>query len=106
MRYVIGSTVGIVAISSGPALGKALTDQVDWLLAAALVVGACPAPVSALRVAADVAHRLGVVLGLSDPGGRHPDVARHRESVGAGVVPPRGVCAAYGRSAAAAQAHA
>jgi uncharacterized membrane protein YfcA len=66
MRYVIGSTVGIVAISSGAGLlGKALTDQVDWLLAAALVVGALPgARVGAFVSRRTSPHRLGVVLGL------------------------------------------
>jgi len=66
MRYVIGSTVGIVAISSGSGLlGKALTDQVDWLLAAALVVGALPgARVGAFVSRRTSPHRLGVVLGL------------------------------------------
>ena len=66
MRYVIGSTVGIVAISSGAGLlGKALTDQVDWLLAAALVVGALPgARVGAVVSRRTSPHRLGVVLGL------------------------------------------
>jgi hypothetical protein len=66
MRYVIGSTVGIVAISSGAGLlGKALTDQVDWLLAAALVVGALPgARVGAIVSRRTSPHRLGVVLGL------------------------------------------
>jgi uncharacterized membrane protein YfcA len=66
MRYVVGSSVGIVAISSGAGLlGKALTGQVDWLLAAALVVGALPGG----RVGAVVSrrtspYRLGIVLGL------------------------------------------
>ena len=66
MRYVVGSSVGIVAVSSGAGLlGKAVTGQVDWLLAAALVVGALPGG----RVGAVVSrrtspHRLGVVLGL------------------------------------------
>jgi hypothetical protein len=66
MRYVIGSTVGIVAISSGAGLlGKALTDQVDWLLAAALVVGALPGGrVGALVSRRTSPHRLGLVLGL------------------------------------------
>lgn len=66
MRYVVGSSVGIVAVSSGAGLlGKAVTGQVDWLLAAALVVGALPGG----RVGAVVSrrtspHRLGVLLGL------------------------------------------
>ncbi|HEX9551335.1 MAG TPA: sulfite exporter TauE/SafE family protein [Candidatus Limnocylindrales bacterium] len=66
MRYVIGSTVGVVAISSGAGLlGKALTDQVDWLLAAALVVGALPgARIGAVVSRRTSPHRLGVVLGL------------------------------------------
>ncbi|MEW5991835.1 MAG: sulfite exporter TauE/SafE family protein [Chloroflexota bacterium] len=66
MRYVIGSTVGIVAISSGAGLlGKALTNQVDWLLAAALVVGALPGGrVGAIVSRRTSPHRLGIVLGL------------------------------------------
>ncbi|MEK6721101.1 MAG: sulfite exporter TauE/SafE family protein [Chloroflexota bacterium] len=66
MRYVVGSSVGIVAVSSGAGLlGKALTGQVDWLLAAALVIGALPGG----RVGAVVSrrtspYRLGMVLGL------------------------------------------
>ena len=66
MRYVIGSTVGIVAISSGAGLlGKALTGQVDWLLAAALVVGALPGGrVGAVVSRRTTPYRLGVVLGL------------------------------------------
>jgi uncharacterized membrane protein YfcA len=66
LLHVIGSTVGIVAISSGAGLlGKALTDQVDWLLAAALVVGALPgARVGAFVSRRTSPHRLGLVLGL------------------------------------------
>lgn len=66
MRFVIGSTVGIVAISSGAGLlGKAVTGQVDWLLAAALVVGALPGGrVGAIVSRRTSPHRLGVVLGL------------------------------------------
>ncbi len=66
MRYVVGSSVGIVAVSSGAGLlGKALTGQIDWLLAAALVIGALPGG----RVGAVVSrrtspYRLGIVLGL------------------------------------------
>lgn len=66
MRYVVGSSVGIVAVSSGAGLlGKAVTGQVDWLLAAALVVGALPGG----RVGASVSrrvtpYRLGLVLGF------------------------------------------
>lgn len=66
MRYVVGSSVGIVAVSAGAGLlGKALTGQVDWLLAAALVVGALPGG----RVGAVVSrritpYRLGLVLGF------------------------------------------
>ena len=66
MRYVIGSTVGIVAVSSGAGLlGKALTGQVDWVLAAALVVGALPgARIGAVVSRRTAPYRLGVVLGL------------------------------------------
>lgn len=66
MRFVVGSSVGIVAISSGAGLlGKALTGQVDWLLAAALVVGALPGGrVGALISRRTTPYRLGVVLGI------------------------------------------
>ena len=66
MRYVVGSSVGIVAVSAGAGLlGKALTGQVDWLLAAALVVGALPGG----RVGAAVSkrttpYRLSIALGV------------------------------------------
>lgn len=66
LRYVIGSTVGVVAVSSGAGLlGKALTGQVDWLLAAALVVGALPGGrVGAVVSRRTAPYRLGIVLGL------------------------------------------
>jgi uncharacterized membrane protein YfcA len=66
MRYVVGSSVGIVAVSaSAGLLGKALTGQVEWLLAAALVVGALPGgrlgAIASRRIAP---ARLGLILGL------------------------------------------
>lgn len=66
MRYVVGSSVGIVAISSGAGLlGKALTDQVEWLLAFALVVGALPGGRLGATVSRRVSpYRLGLVLGF------------------------------------------
>ncbi len=66
MRYVVGSSVGIVAISSGAGLlGKALTGQVEWLLAAALVVGALPGGRVGVVVSRRTSpYRLGIVLGL------------------------------------------
>ncbi len=66
MRYVVGSSVGIVAISSGAGLlGKAVTGQVDWLLAAALVVGALPGGRLGALVSRRVSpYRLGLVLGF------------------------------------------
>jgi hypothetical protein len=43
MRVVVGTSLAIVAASAIAGLvGKAMTGQVDWLLAAALVVGALP----------------------------------------------------------------
>ena len=66
MRYVVGSSVGIVAVSSGAGLlGKALTGQVDWLLAAALVIGALPGGRIGATVSRRVTpYRLGLVLGF------------------------------------------
>ncbi len=66
MRYVVGSSVGIVAVSSGAGLlGKALTGQVDWLLAAALVVGALPGGRTGATISRRVTpYRLGLVLGF------------------------------------------
>ncbi len=66
MRYVVGSSVGIVAVSAGAGLlGKAITGQVDWLLAAALVVGALPGGrVGVLASRRTSPYRLGVVLGV------------------------------------------
>jgi uncharacterized membrane protein YfcA len=66
MRYVVGSSVGIVAVSaSAGLLGKAITGQVEWLLAAALVVGALPGgrlgAIASRRIAP---ARLGLILGL------------------------------------------
>jgi uncharacterized membrane protein YfcA len=66
MRYVVGSSVGIVAVSSGAGLlGKAVTGQVDWLLAAALVIGALPGGrVGAIVSRRTSPYRLGIVLGV------------------------------------------
>jgi len=66
MRYVVGSSVGIVAISAGAGLlGKALTGQVDWLLAAALVVGALPGGrVGAVVSTRTTPYRLSIALGI------------------------------------------
>lgn len=65
MRYVVGSSVGIVAVSAGAGmLGKALTGQVDWLLAAALVIGALPGGRVGVLVSKRTSpYRLGIVLG-------------------------------------------
>jgi len=66
MRYVVGSSVGIVAISAGAGLlGKALTGQVDWLLAAALVIGAVPGGrVGAVVSKRTTPYRLSIALGI------------------------------------------
>ncbi|MEO8208579.1 MAG: sulfite exporter TauE/SafE family protein [Chloroflexota bacterium] len=66
MRYVVGSAVGIVAISSGAGmLGKALTGQVDWLLAAALVAGALPGGRAGATISRRISpYRLGILLGV------------------------------------------
>lgn len=66
MRYVVGSTVGIVAMSAGAGLlGKAVTGQIDWLLAVALVVGALPGGRTGAAVSRRITpYRLGLVLGF------------------------------------------
>ncbi|HSG85543.1 MAG TPA: sulfite exporter TauE/SafE family protein [Candidatus Limnocylindrales bacterium] len=66
MRYVVGSSVGIVAISAGAGLlGKAVTGQVDWLLAAALVVGALPGGRAGATVSRRTTpYRLSIALGV------------------------------------------
>lgn len=66
MRTVVASTLLIVAVSSGAGMvGKALTGQVDWILAGALVLGALPGG----RIGAYVSQRthparLRLVLGV------------------------------------------
>lgn len=66
MRVVVGTSLAIVAASAIAGLvGKAMTGQVDWLLAAALVVGALPGG----RLGSHVSHRtrvtwLATILGI------------------------------------------
>jgi len=66
MRLAVGSSLGIVAFSGlAGAFGKAVTGQVDWGLALALVVGALPGA----RVGAMVSRRmrvesLALILGI------------------------------------------
>ncbi len=66
MRTAIGSSLGIVAFSGlAGAFGKAVTGQVDWGLALALVVGALPGA----RIGAMVSRRmrvesLALILGI------------------------------------------
>ena len=66
MRAAVGASLGIVAISaSAGLLGKVATGQIDWLLAAALVVGVIPGGM----IGALVSHRtrvdnLATVLGV------------------------------------------
>lgn len=65
-RVAVGSSLGIVAMSGlAGAVGKAVTGQVDWILALALVAGALPGA----RVGAIVSRRtrgdvLAVMLGI------------------------------------------
>jgi uncharacterized membrane protein YfcA len=57
MRLAVGSSLGIVAFSGlAGAFGKAVTGQVDWGLAVALVVGALPGA----RIGAMVSRRIRV----------------------------------------------
>ncbi len=66
MRLAVGSSLGIVAFSGlAGALGKAVTGQVDWGLAIALVIGALPGA----RLGAMVSRRtrvdsLALILGI------------------------------------------
>jgi len=66
LRVVVGTSLAIVAASALAGLaGKALTGQVDWLLALGLVVGALPGG----RLGSYVSHRtrvswLATILGL------------------------------------------
>jgi hypothetical protein len=66
VRMTVGTSLAVVAISAlAGLLGKAVTGQIDWILAAALVVGALPGA----RLGAHVSgrtrtDRLVVVLGV------------------------------------------
>lgn len=66
MRVAVGTSLAIIAVAALAGLaGKALTGQVDWLLALALVVGALPGG----RLGSWVSRRtrvdrLAIVLGL------------------------------------------
>jgi hypothetical protein len=66
MRTVVGSSLGIVVVSSIAGLaGKALTGQVDWALAVFLVVGAVPGGLIGARVSRRTKpHRLSLILGV------------------------------------------
>lgn len=66
MRTVVGSSLGIVVVSSiGAVVGKAVTDQVDWVLAAFLVLGAVPGGLLGATISRRThPQRLAVVLGL------------------------------------------
>jgi uncharacterized membrane protein YfcA len=59
MRIAVGTSLAVVAMSAAAALvGKALTGQIDWVLATALVAGALPGA------------RLGSVLSRNTPSDR------------------------------------
>ncbi len=66
MRLAIGSSLGILAFSGlAGAFGKAVTGQVDWGLALALVVGALPgAGVGAMVSRRTRVESLAVILGI------------------------------------------
>ena len=71
LRTAVGASLGIVALSGiAGSLGKAATDQVNWPLAGALVVGALPgallgAAVSRRARTATLAYILGVLIALA-----------------------------------------
>lgn len=66
LRVTIGTSLWIVVASSiAGLLGKALTGQVDWPLAFALLAGALPAgPIGAAVSRRTHPSRLAIVLGL------------------------------------------
>jgi uncharacterized membrane protein YfcA len=66
LRVTIGTSLWIVVASSIAGLvGKAVTGQVDWLLAVALLAGALPAgPLGAMLSRRTHPSRLAIVLGL------------------------------------------
>jgi hypothetical protein len=67
MRTVVGSSLGIVVVSSIAGLaGKALTGQVDWSLAVFLVLGAVPGGLLGARVSRRTRpRRLALILGVA-----------------------------------------
>ncbi|HEX2756544.1 MAG TPA: sulfite exporter TauE/SafE family protein [Candidatus Limnocylindrales bacterium] len=66
VRSTVGTSLAVVAVSALAALlGKAVTGQIDWILAAALVVGALPGARLGSYVSGRTrTDRLVVVLGL------------------------------------------
>lgn len=67
VRITVGTSLAVVAMSAAAGLlGKAAASQIDWLLAAALVVGALPgARIGALVSRRTGTERLVVVLGVA-----------------------------------------
>jgi uncharacterized membrane protein YfcA len=66
LRAALGASLGVVALSGiAGAFGKAVSGQVDWLLALALVAGALPgAQIGALVSRRTRVQTLGVILGV------------------------------------------
>lgn len=66
MRAALGTSLAIVALSGfGGSVGKAITGQVEWLLAIALIVGALPGAQLGAAVSRRVqTETLGYILGL------------------------------------------
>lgn len=66
VRMTVGTSLAVVAVSAlAGLLGKAVTGQIDWILAAALVVGALPgARLGAYVSGRTQTDRLVVVLGV------------------------------------------
>lgn len=66
IRTVVGSSLGIVVLSSiAGLLGKAVTGQIDWPLAAALVAGAIPGGlIGSMASRRTRPRRLATILGI------------------------------------------
>ena len=67
VRVTVGTSLAVVAASAAAGLlGKVATDQVDWVLALALVIGALPGARAGSYVSRRTStHRLVAVLGVA-----------------------------------------
>jgi len=66
LRTAVGASLGVVAMSGvAGAFGKAISGQVDWLLALAVVAGALPgAQLGAIVSRRTKPETLGLLLGV------------------------------------------